>query len=254
MTKVMEDEYAGPSVMKDGIGELVGDIADGVPGAGEVRLRDPRFGDVLVVCRLGVEAAEFAALAGIFATVEGGEELAKRVSDIYVVSMLKVFVVSVSDERDSLGRPTPRGRFRGCACQGPGRSRSRVRRGILRAARPARCTVIEELTWQWPWTGARVPARAATTTVAGADVTGGALAPGAGRPHCAYGVGADDRPAVDADGPEKESAAVGQRNRDGRRQAYIKRSPLGSGIGRPSSRAVSIQNRMASLTFFNAVS
>ena len=37
-------------------------------------------------------------------------------------------------------------------------------------------------------------------------------------------------------------------------QASIRRSPLGSGIGRPSSRALSIQNCIASLMFPSAVS
>lgn len=37
-------------------------------------------------------------------------------------------------------------------------------------------------------------------------------------------------------------------------QASMRRSPLGSGTGRPSSRALSIQNCIASLMFLNAVS
>ena len=97
MAKVMGDDYARPSVMKEGIGELVGKIADGAPGAEEVRLRDPRFGDVLVMRRLGVEAAEFAALAGIFDAVEGGGDLAERLWNLYVVDVDKVLVVSGPD-------------------------------------------------------------------------------------------------------------------------------------------------------------
>ena len=97
MTKVVGDHYARPSVLKEGIGELVGDIADGVPGTEEVRLRDPGLGDVLVVRRQRVEAAEFAALAGIFDAAEGRGDLAKRLWDLYVVDGGKVLAVRGPD-------------------------------------------------------------------------------------------------------------------------------------------------------------
>ena len=98
MTKVVEDNFVRcGSALKEGIRELAGDIADRASDAEEVRLRDPRFRDVLVARRLVVEAAEFAALAGIFGAVEGRGELAERVWELYFGDVRKVLVVCGPD-------------------------------------------------------------------------------------------------------------------------------------------------------------